>query len=129
MAVVRTIAWVLLLVGLVLFSLANWQPGISVRIWSNLVVDTRLPAVVVISFLLGFVPMWLFHRGVVWRLKRRLGHLETATAQPVATAARLDADRDSRPNAPVASPEPRESDPLRPAPARPTDSSSTGFRP
>lgn len=86
MAVFRTIMWVLLLVGLILFSIANWQPGVSVRIWSDILVDTRLPAVVVIAFLLGFVPMWLYHRGVVWNLKRRIGQVENAARQPTAGA-------------------------------------------
>ena len=85
MLILRTALWVLIFIGLFLFSWANWQPGISVRIWSNLVVDTRLPAVVIISFLLGFVPMWLIHRGVVWRMKRRIRFLEDA-AQPVSNS-------------------------------------------
>ena len=90
MAILRTILWVLILVGLLLFSWANWQPGISVRIWSNLVVDTRLPAVVVVAFLLGLIPMWLFHRGVVWRLTRRIRHLETAVLPQAAMQTRME---------------------------------------
>ena len=86
MLILRTALWVLIFIGLFLFSWANWQPGISARIWSNLVVDTRLPAVVIISFLLGFLPMWLIYRGVVWRMKRRIRILEDA-AQPVSYSA------------------------------------------
>lgn len=123
MNAVRTILWVLILVGLILFSWANWNPGISVRIWSNLVVDTRLPAVVVISFLLGLLPMWLFHRGVTWRLSRRIRYLETAV-QPAAVAhAPGETLRQSRDDASVARAEPHSdtlgSDDLRPQ--RPAD--------
>lgn len=103
MAIVRTVLWVLILVGLLLFSWANWQPGISVRIWSNLVVDTRLPAVVVIAFLLGLVPMWLFHRGVVWRLNRRIRHLESAM-QPAPGTIPASAERDGPMHAGAAAP-------------------------
>lgn len=85
MNIVRTVLWVLILAGLLVFSWANWNPGISVRIWSNLVVDTRLPAIVVLSFLAGLLPMWLYHRGVVWSLQRRVKALEGA-AQQVAVA-------------------------------------------
>lgn len=120
MNVFRTILWVLILVGLILFSLANWNPGISVRIWSNLVVDTRLPAVVVISFLAGLVPMWLYHRGMVWSLTRRLRALETA-AVPASSGVRSADLRDSTPAAPLA---PAESEPQRPA--RPTDGLDAG---
>lgn len=87
MQIIRTVIWVLLLVALLVFSYANWQP-ISVRIWDNLLVDTMLPAIVVVSFLIGFVPMWLFHRAAKWQFNRRIAALEnaarTAAATPVA---------------------------------------------
>ena len=78
MHVVRTIVWVLLLVAFVIFSMANWEPGITVRIWQNLVVETKLPAVMLVAFLLGLVPMWLVHRATKWNLLRRVNALENA---------------------------------------------------
>lgn len=92
MQIVRTIVWVLLLVALLIFSVANWEPVVTVRIWENLVVDTRLPAIVVVSFLIGFVPLWLLHRTSQWQARRRIKALEaaaraTATAQPAAATA------------------------------------------
>ena len=78
MQIVRTIIWVLLLVALLLFSIANWSPTVTVRIWEGLVVDTKIPAIVVVSFLIGFVPMWLFHRASKWQLKRRIAGLEAS---------------------------------------------------
>ena len=89
MHVVRTIVWLLLLVAFVIFSMANWEPGITVRIWQNLVVETKLPAVMLVAFLLGLVPMWLVHRGARWRLDRRISGLESAhRAASVHAAAR-----------------------------------------
>ena len=88
MQIVRTIIWVLLLIALLLFSVMNWEPIVTVRIWENLVVDTKIPAIVIISFLIGFLPMWLYHRAAKWQLKRRIASLEsaarTAAATPVA---------------------------------------------
>ena len=78
MQVIRTAIWVLTLVVVLLFTLANWDQQVTVRIWQNLVWDTRLPAVVIVSFLLGMLPMWMIHRGYSWRLNRRIGHLESA---------------------------------------------------
>lgn len=78
MQIVRTIVWVVLLVALLLFSIANWEPTVTVRIWEGLVVDTKIPAIVVVSFLIGFVPMWLFHRASVWQTRRRIHSLENA---------------------------------------------------
>ena len=78
MQIVRTIVWLLILLGVLLFSFANWDERTTVHIWNNLVWDTRLPAVVIVSFLLGMVPVWLLHRGTKWRLGRRIATLENA---------------------------------------------------
>ena len=78
MQVVRTIVWLLIFVGVLLFSWANWDERVTVNIWNNLVWDTRLPAVVIVTFLLGHLPMWLYHRGVKWNLSRRITSLENA---------------------------------------------------
>ena len=78
MQVVRTVLWLLIFVGVLLFSWANWDERVTVNIWNNLVWDTRLPAVVIVSFLVGHLPMWLYHRGVKWNLGRRITSLENA---------------------------------------------------
>jgi hypothetical protein len=77
MQIVRTVIWVLLLVALAIFTYANWQP-VTVRIWDNLLLDTMLPAIVVVSFLIGFLPMWLYHRAAKWQFNRRVAALEAA---------------------------------------------------
>lgn len=98
MQIVRTIVWVLLLVALLVFAFANWEPTVTVRIWEGLVVDTKIPAVVVVSFLIGFIPMWLLHRGTRWHLQRRIRSLEnaarTAAMTPVAPP-QIDEDSES----------------------------------
>lgn len=88
MKIVRTIVWVLLLVALLIFSVNNWEPGVTVKIWDNLVVDTKIPALVVIAFLIGLVPMWLLHRASRWNYDRRIASLESAArASAMAPAA------------------------------------------
>ena len=77
MQIVRTVLWVVILVLLLAFSYFNWRP-VEVQIWDNLVLETKVPALVVISFLIGLVPMWLIHRGSKWRLQRRIVALENA---------------------------------------------------
>ena len=93
MQVVRTILWVLLFVGLLAFSFFNWKP-VEVTIWENLVLETKVPALVIISFLLGMIPTWLLLRGTKWRMNRRIKTLENAArsaavspSTPAATAA------------------------------------------
>ena len=87
MQIVRTIVWVLLLVALLIFSINNWNP-VEVKIWEGLVLETKIPALVVIAFLIGLVPMWLLHRASRWNYDRRIASLESAArASAMAPAA------------------------------------------
>lgn len=95
MRIVRTIFWTAVVVVLGLFSVANWQP-VEVRIWEELVLETRLPALVISAFLLGLVPMWALYRATRWRLGRRITNLESLLAAqnpspPLATSTQLEA--------------------------------------
>src|SRR5688572_18274677 len=85
MAIVRTIIWVLITIVLVLFTINNWQP-VEVRIWSTLLLETKLPALVILAFLLGLVPMWLVHRASLWRQRRRIANLEASMSRPTTAA-------------------------------------------
>ena len=75
-----------------MFSLNNWVP-VEVKIWDNLILETKLPALVLSAFLLGLVPMWLLHHAGRWRLKRRISALEAVVQRPSAalTSTQLDA--------------------------------------
>jgi putative membrane protein len=89
MQIVRTIVWVLLLVALLLFSAFNWKP-VEVKIWEGLILETKIPALVIVSFLIGLVPMWLLNRAQKFALSRKISSLETAArtaaTTPVVTA-------------------------------------------
>ncbi len=105
MRVIRTIVWVLLGVALLLFSLNNWN-DVEVKIWEGLILQTKLPALVVVSFLVGLLPMWLLHKGARWRLNRRIANLEntvraTTATQPanIANTTQLDAAAQENPPA------------------------------
>ena len=111
MQIVRTIVWVLLLFSLLAFSFFNWKP-VEVQIWSNLVLETKLPALVIIAFLLGLLPMWLLHRASKWRATRRINALEAATTRlatpapaPAPAAPTPPADLPPEPDSPI-EPEP-----------------------
>ena len=114
MQIIRTIVWVVLLVLLLGFSFFNWKP-VEVQIWDNLILETKVPALVIVSFLLGLVPMWLIHRGMKWRLERRISGLETAARNaalantPPPPAAEPVTAEPLAPEAPVAgAPKPRD---------------------
>ena len=99
MQIIRTIVWVIVLIALLLFSINNWQ-DVEVKIWEGLIFQTKLPALVVFSFLLGLVPMWLLHKGASWRWNRRIGTLENSvraasTTSPVAVPVAAQPDLES----------------------------------
>ena len=87
MKVVKTIFWLLLATVLVLFALANWLP-VEVSIGGGLVLETRLPLLVIAAFLAGLVPTWIIHRVARARWKRRSsGEGEDTVSGPLAAGA------------------------------------------
>lgn len=75
MQFLKTLLWVTLIVGLTVFAVNNWVP-VSVSLWGGMRLDTKLPALVIAAFVVGFFPLYIFHRTVTWRMKRRIASLE-----------------------------------------------------
>ncbi len=71
MQFLRTVFWVVLAVVGVIFATANWTP-VTVNLWSGMVLDTRLPVLMLVTFLLGLLPMLIVYRATRWSLHRRL---------------------------------------------------------
>ena len=87
MGILRTIIWVFLTAVLVIFAMANWL-AVTVTIWPGQVLDTKLPVLILASFLIGSVPMWIALRTTRWSLKRRLDASERQAADLRALANR-----------------------------------------
>lgn len=79
MGALKTLMWVVIAVGIALFSMANWQP-VEVLVWPERILETKLPVLIVIAFLAGAVPMWVMLRAARWSLTRRLDHSERQLA-------------------------------------------------
>lgn len=77
MQIIKTVIWVLFIVALAGFSYINWEP-VEVEIWQNLFLETKIPMLVVVSFFVGFVPMWLINRAQSWHSTRKITSLESA---------------------------------------------------
>jgi uncharacterized integral membrane protein len=86
MQFLRTAFWVVIAVGLAFFCMANYVP-VTVRLWGDMVMDTKLPVLLIGAFLLGALPFWIMARATRWRLKRRLDSSERALAAATAAAA------------------------------------------
>ncbi len=66
-----TLGWMVVAVLLALFSYRNWR-DVTVDLWGPLQADIKLPLLLLVMFLIGFVPVWLVMRAKVWGLSRRL---------------------------------------------------------
>ena len=75
----KTLFWVLVAVLLALFSFRNWAP-VTLNLWGDIQADIKIPILVLIAFLLGFLPTWLLMRTRVWSYRRRLEALERSRA-------------------------------------------------
>lgn len=84
MQFLKTAFWVVLAVAVALFCKANYVP-VTVKLWGELVMETKLPVLIVGAFLLGALPFWIVARATRWRMKKKL--LSTERALASATAA------------------------------------------
>jgi len=91
MQFIKTAFWVIVAVAIALFSKANWAVAptysgyIPVKLWGDIIVETRLPILIIFAFLLGLVPMWIFSCVTRWRMRRKLASTERALASAMAS--------------------------------------------
>lgn len=86
----RTLFWVVVAVSLAIFAHRNWN-DVTVNLWGNLQADIKLPILLVVTFLIGFLPPFFVLRGRIWALKRRLAIAERpAVLAPPALQASAD---------------------------------------
>ncbi len=62
-----------------IFAYNNWT-AVTVNLWGGVVLDTVLPVLLLIAFLIGLLPTFLLHRATRWRLNRKLNSAEKALA-------------------------------------------------
>lgn len=103
MQVIRTILLILITIVVVSFIAINWQ-AVPLNLWPiengrYLYVEWPVGLIFIAGIVLGFVPMWLLHKGVRWQLNRRIGIMEntvkaSSMGQPsaIATTTQLDAE-------------------------------------
>jgi len=83
MQFLRTLFWVVLAAFVAIIASENWR-DVTLDLWGNLQADIKLPVLLIIVFLLGFLPTWLIMRGKLWRLQRRLAPEEQVRPVPPA---------------------------------------------
>lgn len=103
MQFLKTLFWVILAVLAVIFSFANWTP-VTINLWGSVQVDSRLPFVLLIAFLIGFLPMLALYRATRWRLRRRAEAAERTLADIRALSAASSGQSDPAQPVPVIPP-------------------------
>src|SRR6478672_4097461 len=85
MQFLKTLFWVLIAVLVALFASRNWSIVI-LNLWGDIQADIKLPVLLLIAFLLGWLPTWLIMRARVWSLNRRVEALDRTRASAAEAA-------------------------------------------
>jgi len=78
----KTLFWVVIAVFLAIFATRNWA-DVTINLWGNLQADVKLPVLIFLSVLIGFLPPFLILRGRIWRLRRKLALAERPVVAPL----------------------------------------------
>ncbi|MBS0478452.1 MAG: hypothetical protein JSR79_04040 [Proteobacteria bacterium] len=90
MQFLKILLWCLLAFVAAIFTFGNWT-WVTINLWGGLVAEVNLPFLMLLTFLAGWLPTWLYFRTQRWRLAQRLNTAERVIADlkpaPVAIAA------------------------------------------
>ncbi len=78
----KTLFWVVISVFLAIFATRNWN-DVTLTLWGNLQADVKLPILILLTFLVSFLPPFLILRGRIWVLRRKLALAERLPATPI----------------------------------------------
>ena len=79
----KTLLWILIAAALAIFATANWTDA-TLKLWGGLLLTIKLPFLLLLAFVVGWLPTWLIMRGKLWRVKRlgADGHSGTPVPPP-----------------------------------------------
>ena len=75
MKFLKTLSLVGVAVVLAIFIGRNWS-DVTINLWGNIQADVKLPFLLLLVFLVGFLPTYLLMRSRIWGLKRKLALAE-----------------------------------------------------
>lgn len=76
----RTLIWIVIAVIMTAFAFSNWQ-DVAVSVWPGFIAELPLAILIILVFLLGFLPPFLLNLGNRWRLTRQISMQEQVIAQ------------------------------------------------
>jgi hypothetical protein len=81
MKFLRTLFWLAMLVIIAIISVRNWDTYTPVRLYDDPIIWFRLPVLMVLAMLLGFLPYFLIHKASRWTMGRKLERVERQLAE------------------------------------------------
>lgn len=69
MRFLRLLLWLFLALLAALFLGRNWT-DVTVDLWGNLQADVKLPLLLIVAFMLGYLPCSMLWRARLWRMRR-----------------------------------------------------------
>ncbi|HET7816861.1 MAG TPA: LapA family protein [Sphingomicrobium sp.] len=79
MQFLKTLFWVVIAVFLAILGNRNWH-DVTLNLWGDIQVDIKVPVLILASFLLGWLPMFIVHRTRLWRARQRIESFERQQA-------------------------------------------------
>ncbi|MEG8024034.1 lipopolysaccharide assembly protein LapA domain-containing protein [Sphingomonas aurantiaca] len=80
MQFLKILFWCLLAFIAAVFTISNWNT-VQIQLWGGLIADVNLPLLLLVTFLIGFVPTMLYNHAIRWRLRQRLATAERSLAE------------------------------------------------
>lgn len=89
MQFLRTLFWAIVAMFLAILASRNWH-DVTLNLWGDIQADIKLPILIGLVFLLGWLPTYLVHRARLWRARSRLDNFQRQqagahTAEPVSS--------------------------------------------
>jgi uncharacterized integral membrane protein len=75
MQFLKTLLWVVIAVFLAILASRNWH-DVTMNLWGDIQADIKLPILIGLVFLVGWLPTYLIHRARLWRMRSRLDSFE-----------------------------------------------------
>jgi lipopolysaccharide assembly protein A len=79
MQFLKTLLWVVVAVFVAILASRNWH-DVTMNLWGDIQADIKLPILIGLVFLLGWLPTYLIHRARLWRVRSRLDSFERQQA-------------------------------------------------
>ena len=71
MQFLKTLWWMVIAVSIAIFATRNWH-DVTIDLWGPLAADIKLPLLMAVMVVLGWLPTWLILRSRLWKVRRKL---------------------------------------------------------